>query len=433
MKKLFSLLVLIFIMSANAQFKISGEIQNFNEKSLLVRINQGPNNKIVNKITTDKNGKFTVNIPEKYHGMINLTDDSKQAIIDILTDNEEVAFKAEYINHDFQNINYTKGKTAIAFNEYQTFQTLQSLKTEIFPVLKSYYNSDEDFFKAIIKEEQRIENLNPSNNSPLLDYYSSLIDLTNTNFDNDESAFEHKQKIMQRLVNDNDNLESSGLLSRLVLNYIRASIFGSKSQAEIQNKVKVAIDQLIDQTIIDTPRGQYVLSAVFEVLPENQFGDLLASYYDMVNALTCELTDELKTNLYAHNMKNPGAEIPNIKFNKAVNGYESLFDIKADKKIILFWASWCPACMSEMPYIEQYYENFKKEGGEIVAISLDYDLNEFENATKNYPWINYTELLRWDTQGVESFGIQSTPTLFLVDKDNKLIKRANHISELFED
>ena len=54
MKKLFSLLVLISVMSVNAQFKISGEIQNFNEKSLLVRINQGPNNKIVNKITTIK-------------------------------------------------------------------------------------------------------------------------------------------------------------------------------------------------------------------------------------------------------------------------------------------------------------------------------------------------------------------------------------------
>src|SRR5690625_6007045 len=122
---------------------------------------------------------------------------------------------------------------------------------------------------------------------------------------------------MQRLVNDNDNLESSGLLSRLVLDYIRASIFGSKSQAEIQNKVKVAIDQLIEQIIIDIPCGQYVLSVVFEVLLENQFGDLLAFYSDMVNALTCELIDELKTNLYAHNMKNPGAEIPNIKFKKA--------------------------------------------------------------------------------------------------------------------
>src|SRR5690606_623890 len=116
---------------------------------------------------------------------------SKQANIDILTDNEEVAFTAEFLNETFQNINYTKGKTAIAFNEYQTYQTLQSLKSDIFPVLKSYYHTDEDFFKAIIKEEQRIENLNPSNNSPLLDYYSSLIDLANTNFDNEENALEH--------------------------------------------------------------------------------------------------------------------------------------------------------------------------------------------------------------------------------------------------
>lgn len=432
MKKLFSTIVLLITLGVNAQFKISGEIENFNQKPLLVSIYQGPNAKIVNKITTDNKGKFSVNIPEKYHGIINLTDEAKQANIDILSDNEEVAFKAEFLNNDFQNLKFSKGKTAIGFHEFQTYQNFQDIKSELFPILKTYYNSGDDFFKAIVKEESRIESMNPSLNLPLLDYYVSLNELAHINFDTQETADAHKSKVMHRLVNDNDNLESSGLLAKLVLDYIRASIYGSKTQGEIQTKVKTAIDELIDQTIIDTPRGQYALSAVFEVLPETQFGDLLASYYDMVNALTCELTDELKTNLYAHNLKNPGAEIPNIQFKQAVNGYNSLYDIKADKKIILFWASWCPACMSEMSYVEEYYENFKKEGGEIVAISLDYDLNDFENATKNYQWINYTELLRWDTQGVDAFGVQSTPTLFLVDKDNKLIKRANHISELLE-
>lgn len=433
MKKLFSSIVIMIIVSVNAQFKIIGEIENFQEKPLLVRIYQGSNSKIINKIITNTNGEFSVNIPEKYHGIVNITDESKQANIDFLSDNEDVLFKAEFQNDVFVNIDFVTGETAIGFHEYQTYQNFKDLKSEIFPILKSYYKSEDEFYKAITKEEDRIENLSPSQNLPLLNYYINLNQLANTSFDNQESADNHKANVLYRLVNDNDNLEASGLLTKLVLDYIRASIFGSKTQNEIQTNVKIAIDELIEQTIIDTPRGQYVLSAVFEVLPENQFGDLLNSYYEKVNALTCDLTDDLKNNMYAHNMKYPGAEVPNLKFKHSVNGYNSLYEIKADKKIILFWASWCPACINEMSYVEEYYENFKKEGGEIVAISLDYDLNEFENATKNYPWINYTELLRWDTQGVESFGVQSTPTLFLVDKDNKLIKRANHISELFED
>lgn len=127
-----------------------------------------------------------------------------------------------------------------------------------------------------------------------------------------------------------------------------------------------------------------------------------------------------------------GNQVPDIKFKEAVKGFKSLYDVKANQKIIIFWASWCPACREEMPFIKEYYQNFKKEGGEIVAISLDFDQNEFKNATKDFDWINYTELSQWDTQGVEEFGVSSTPTLFLVDKDNKLIKKASHISELLE-
>ncbi|HLV24264.1 MAG TPA: hypothetical protein VKY36_05750 [Moheibacter sp.] len=40
--------------------------------------------------------------------------------------------------------------------------------------------------------------------------------------------------------------------------------------------------------------------------------------------------------------------------------------------------------------------------------------------------------MQWDTQAARDYGITATPTLFLVDKDNKLIKKASHISELVE-
>ena len=85
-----------------------------------------------------------------------------------------------------------------------------------------------------------------------------------------------------------------------------------------------------------------------------------------------------------------------------------------------------------MPFVKEYYRNFKENGGEIVSISLDFDDAAFKEATKDFEWVNYTELMHWDTQGIVEFGVTSTPTLFLLDKDNKLIKKASHISELVE-
>lgn len=432
MKKLFFISVFILGIVANAQFKISGEIEDFNYQTLLVRIYQGANYKVINKVTTDGKGKFTVNIPEEYNGIVNISDRSKHAYIDILTANEDVSFKAKYETQLFLNPEFLKGKTAIAFGEYQSYENYIDMKNNIFPILKALYSSEDDFFKAITKEEKRISNINPASNVPLLSYYSEIKDLAATQFDSKAAADIHKLEILKHLVNDNENLEGTGYLSQLVLDYFRTSIVGSTDQKQINSIIASEVDVILEDTALDTPRGQNVLSAIFTVLPKEQFGDLLEGYYEKANALTCEITEELQSNLSAHNMKTPGSLVPNIVFNEPVKGYKSLYDIKADKKIIMFWGSWCPACMSEMPFVKEYYDNFKKEGGEIVGISLDYDDAAFKEATKDLNWINYTELLQWDTQGVESFGVSSTPTLFLVDKDNKLIKQATHISDLVE-
>ena len=42
-------------------------------------------------------------------------------------------------------------------------------------------------------------------------------------------------------------------------------------------------------------------------------------------------------------------------------------------KVVLvnFWASWCEACMAEMPSIQKLYDQLKAEGFLVVAINVD--------------------------------------------------------------
>lgn len=430
MKNISLALALFLAGWVQAQFNIQGEISNYSEQAVLVRIFNGASDKLINKVKTDAKGKFDVKIPENYRGIVRLTNANQQAVIDILTDNESVKFKAIYSEGQFKDVDFTEGKTAKGFKEYREFEGFRDLKTSIFPMLKSIYDTNDDFYKAIVKEEERIEKINPADQSPLLSYFSEISALTNSRIENPAAAEMHKTAILNRLVNDSDLLEGSGLFSQLVLDYMRSSTIGANSQQEINTRVDRDIQYLLDQTDIETPRGQNVLSAVFSVLPQEQFGGILEKYYQLANNLTCEITDDLKTRLAAHNIMEPGSTVPNIVFKEPVKGIQSLYDIKADKKLVIFWASWCPACQREMPFVEEYYKNFKAEGGEILSISLDYDEADFTAATKNHQWITYTELLQWDTTGVEEFGVTGTPTLFLLDKDNKLIKRASHISEL---
>lgn len=432
MKKLIAVCVFIFTAHLNAQFKINGEITNYPEKDIMVRMFDGPTDILINKVKTDKNGKFSAQVPRKFSGIIRITDISRHAVLDILTDNEDVDFKAKLENNAFVQVEFKQGKTATGFQTYTSLQGLIDLKTNVFPIIKPLYNENDEFYQAILKEETRIGKLNVSTELPLLKYYVTISDLANSTFDSKMAADLHKEKILKHLVNDNDFLEGSGYMFKLVLDYLRASIVGATSQEQINTTIEKEIDELLVQTDLETPRGQKVLSTIFLALPQEQFGSLLEKYYAKANALTCEITDELKSNLAAHNSTTIGNVVPNILFDKPVKGAQSLYDIKADKKIIIFWASWCPACNDEMPFVKEYYRNFKLEGGEILSISLDFDQSAYNEAAKDFEWFSYTDFLQWDSKSVIDFGVSSTPTLLLVDKDNKLIKKASHISELVE-
>jgi len=432
MKYRFMLALMGLTFTLHAQFKIKGEIRNYSGQDMTVRIFTGPSDKLINKVKTDGNGKFSVKIPQSYSGIVRLETFSGKASLDILSDNEDVEFTTDYEDNAFSNVVYAKGKTAMGFQKYQSYEGFNDLKLNVFPMVKSLYSKDDKFYQAVVEEEERISKLNPVTDLPLLKYYIQTNDLAGAEVEGKPAAEIHKTKILNKLMTDNTYLEGSGLMSKLVLDYLRYSIVGATSQEEINSTIEKVIDDLLIKTDLETPRGQNVLSAIFLVLPQEQFATLLEKYYSKANALTCEITDELKATLTAHNTIVPGNQVPNIIFKKPVNGYKSLYDVKADKKIVIFWASWCPACQDEMPFVKEYYRNFKESGGEIVSISLDFDDAAFKEATKDFEWVNYTELMHWDTQGIVEFGITSTPTLFLLDKDNKLIKKSNHISDLVE-
>ena len=192
-----------------------------------------------------------------------------------------------------------------------------------------------------------------------------------------------------------------------MFNYIKTEF--NLQQANNQNAeeiIKKSTELLLTKIGLSNIRGQNVMAALLSFLSEQQF----PTYYPELVTI--------------------GSEVPNIIFGEEVKGKKSLFDIKAKKKLIVFWASWCPACQAEMPHLQEYYTNFRKEGGEIIAISLDGDQQAYQEAIKSYEWYNYSELLKWDSEIAKQYGVNATPTLFLVDKDNKLIKKVHNLKEI---
>lgn len=427
MKKYFLIPITLLGTALLAQFNIDGQITNYSNKPVLVKIFENGNAKTIKTITTDVNGKFSSRVPVSYAGIIRLEMPSG-ANINILSDNENIKFKTNYDETIQTGLEVLEGKAQKEYTSLQKLNPLNDLNKNVFPHIKKMYNVNETFYKAIEVEEERITKLNASQtiSSPLVKYIQGLENLIGEIKNNPSEATANK--ILNHIESDDEKLEQSGHLSDILYGYLNYQ-FTKNSSETPENNLKLATEALLQKGNIETERGQNILSTIFTLVPEQNFPIFFNEYKTKVNNLTCKVTEDLKSKINGATDLKVGDKAPNINFEKSVKGKKSLYDIKANQKLVVFWASWCPACLKELPYIKEFYSDFKKNGGEIIAIALDYDQNEYDKATKDFEWYNYTDLLRWDSPIAEAYKVNSTPTLFLLDKDNKIIQKANHVTD----
>lgn len=101
-----------------------------------------------------------------------------------------------------------------------------------------------------------------------------------------------------------------------------------------------------------------------------------------------------------------------------------LYQVKNNFTIINFWATDCPGCIKEMPNLAATYNQFRGQGLEIIAISMNYDPpNQVLNFTQKNK-IPFPVVLDVDGQIARSFqNIRLTPTSILIDKNGKIIDK----------
>jgi peroxiredoxin len=113
-----------------------------------------------------------------------------------------------------------------------------------------------------------------------------------------------------------------------------------------------------------------------------------------------------------------GDKAPNFTL-KALGGQEdiTLSKWRGEKAVLLvFWATWCPNCLEEIPAIKEINAVFKDS---IKVVAVNADINDSLSkaiAYKSKNSINYTLAYDHGTKVSRLYGVVGIPTVFILDK-----------------
>ena len=94
----------------------------------------------------------------------------------------------------------------------------------------------------------------------------------------------------------------------------------------------------------------------------------------------------------------------------------SLSDLQGKPVILNFWATWCRPCVSEMPYIQEIYEEWSGKGLMLLTINLGESSSKVEKFLQSNN-LSLPVLLDAKQDVALKYSIQYIPTTFFIDKD----------------
>jgi thiol-disulfide isomerase/thioredoxin len=86
--------------------------------------------------------------------------------------------------------------------------------------------------------------------------------------------------------------------------------------------------------------------------------------------------------------------------------------------LLVFWASWCPTCKTEVPKINQLSEKYRGRGMEFVAVNVGFnDSVERARAFMAKTQMRYPAYFDGSSKVTEQYQLLGVPTILIADKN----------------
>lgn len=439
------LIILIYITSYPQTIKITIHGIN-NDKAYLFSL-EGEKTIFIDSINTSGADSYVFSFePNKNHfGFYRLSFSNKK-FLNFIYDKEEIEITT-YANDIFDSIKILKSESNEIYYEFVKLNNGYKIKSELLRLILNRYPKEDDYYqttkeKLIQIQEEYLYFVNVVSqaipNSLVARYVRSaqlpLIKI--------ESPFEEQLSYLKTHALDDVNFYDDGLIysdafTNKTIEYLTYYRDPQLPLELLEKNFEVAIDTILSKAkineIVYTHIVEYLLDGFKKFGFENVINYVIENYVIKDDlCLDQKLSSSLERRIQQSRNFKIGNIVPNIILPDSSGNLIHLNKINADSIVIVFYASWCPHCQILLPQIYNLYNNQKEKKFEVLAVSIDssrIDWLDFVRKNK-LNWLNVADLKGWNSEAVSDYFIYATPTIFLVDRKQRLISIPSSIEDL---
>lgn len=446
-KKLCLIVILCSYISIIDAQKITGVLTSLKNQKISLVGNNGLNKYIIDSTIISEKGEFVLNYSTKDFGIgyINYNENRNFVLVlekgdielegQIFSIPETVIFKKGLENMFFTNFLETHIKIDNALR--------QLLFTNKMYQEDTFYSGQKKFINSLQLEIDRLEEFDENSLSKidlntyiywylpirkLITKIPSVVQLKTTDRLNYISKF-------RSLKYNDPKLYKSGLMNDLLESQFWLIENSGLSQDSIYIQMNITIESILNSVSENEPLYNEISKYLYDYFEKHSL--FKASSYLSNIALSqkkVKIYDKQFKQFQSYKEMKIGNMASDIIFsgdifknNIQIQNPIKLSSIEAEYKVIIFGASWCQSCSDEMMKLFPLYNFWKSKGIEVVFVSLDTDKDKFKKYISVMPFYSFCDYKKWDTQAVKDYYVNSSPTIYLLDKNNKILMRSGLI------
>ncbi len=445
-----SFLVLLYcfgVADNYSQHTVNGTFPNLSGQKVKLVSYYGFDTYTVDTTTVCEKGKFRLNYSSDDFGMAYLSDQNNNVFIVILAEGENLKIEGETLAFA-KTLVIKTGEQNKLFEQYANEHIQREQVLSAWNYLEKIYNLDSLFSahdvarQAISEEKHRIKeedkafltSLDPNSYIswflPVRKLVSSVPTIAQYRTQEIPAAID----AFRNLDYTDQRLYKSGLLQDVIESHYWLIENSGRSLDSVFIEMNISIDYMIENLKADEKKFNEISEFLFNFLESRslyQSSEYLA--VKILDEFARKIEDNLAKQLESYRAMKIGNTAPDFEFKGDVfsadyiieNIPQKLSDINSKYIVVVFGASWCAKCASELHEIALLHSKWKSQDVETVFVSLDEDKQLFNNFTADFPFMSICDYQKWDSPIVEAYHIHAVPTMYLLSRELEILLRPN--------